>query len=40
MSIPVDKKLYDKTKKNILLKNPINSSKRSGIVVKSKKKKF
>ena len=40
MSIPVDKKLYDKTKKNIYLKNPIHSAYRSGMLVKTYKKEF
>tara|TARA_B100000401_G_scaffold397860_1_gene308177 strand:+ start:687 stop:863 length:177 start_codon:yes stop_codon:yes gene_type:complete len=38
MSKPVDKILYNKIKKNIFIKNPINSAYRSGLLVKTYKK--
>ena len=40
MSIPTDKKLYNKIKKNIYKKYPKHSAYRSGILVKTYKKKF
>jgi len=40
MSIPIDKKLYNKVKKKIIDNNEINSAYRSGLIVKTYKKKF
>jgi len=40
MTIPSDKKLYNKTKKNIYKKNPKHSAYRSGILVKTYKKNY
>ena len=40
MAIPVDKKLYNKTKLDIFKKYPKHSAYRSGLLVKKYKKKF
>ena len=40
MTIPSDKKLYNKTKKNIYKKIPKHSAYRSGILVKTYKKNY
>ena len=40
MNKPVDKKLYERIKKEIFSKNPINSAYRSGLLVKTYKEKF
>ena len=40
MAIPVDKKLYNKTKRDIFKKYPKHSAYRSGLLVKKYKKKF
>lgn len=40
MNVPVDKKLYNKIKKAIYKKNPKHSAYRSGMIVKTYKKKF
>ena len=40
MSIPSDKKMYDKIKQKIYIKYPIHSAYRSGMLVKEYKKQF
>jgi hypothetical protein len=40
MSIPIDKKMYEKIKKKIIDNNKINSAYRSGLIVKTYKQKF
>ncbi len=40
MSIPVDKNLYNRVKKEIFENNPINSAYRSGLLVKTYKERY
>ena len=40
MSIPEDKNLYNRVKKEIFSKNPVNSAYRSGLLVKTYKERF
>lgn len=40
MDIPRDKDLYEKTKRDIILKYPVNSAYRSGLIVKKYKEEY
>lgn len=40
MSIPADKNLYNRVKREIFKKNPVNSAYRSGLLVKTYKERF